>query len=230
VRRIAHRGRPGTGGFGGNDPVHAYGGVGGDAGNGGDGGAGGTGGDGGTGLRGGDGGSGNSGGAGGLGNPTPGAGGTGTGGTNGPGAQAPMATPVRPEATAAQALKPCLAAYENRLQRLRGRIRYLPGLLDRGLRDLRKAVLGGHLSNDDAEAAFQALIAMQIEYVGTDIVLLQAVWAMRDNISVYDSAYLAVAAMHDAPLVTFDTRLADAADRVQPIIVSTCSDMRHGYD
>lgn len=86
------------------------------------------------------------------------------------------------------------------------------------LRTLSKAVLGGHLSIDDAGAAFQALIAMQIEYVGTDIVLMQAVWAMRRNISVYDAAYLAVAAMHDAPLVTFDARLADAADRVQPDI------------
>jgi predicted nucleic acid-binding protein len=86
------------------------------------------------------------------------------------------------------------------------------------LRTLRKAVLGSHLSADDAEAAFQALIAMQIEYVGTDIVLLQAVWAMRHNISVYDAAYLAVAAMHDAPLVTFDARLANAAERAKPDI------------
>jgi predicted nucleic acid-binding protein len=86
------------------------------------------------------------------------------------------------------------------------------------LRTLRKAVLGGHLSADDAEAAFQALIAMQIEYVATDVVLLQAVWAMRHNISVYDAAYLAVAAMHDGPLITFDARLAHAAQRVKPDI------------
>lgn len=86
------------------------------------------------------------------------------------------------------------------------------------LRTLRKAVLGGHLSGNDAEAAFQALIAMQIEYVGTDVVLLHAVWAMRHNISVSDAAYLAVAAMHDAPLVTFDARLANAAERVKPAI------------
>ena len=86
------------------------------------------------------------------------------------------------------------------------------------LRTLSKAALGGHLRIDDAEAAFQALMAMQIEYVGSDIVLLQAVWAMRHNISVYDAAYLAVAAMHDAPLVTFDARLADAAHRFQPDI------------
>lgn len=86
------------------------------------------------------------------------------------------------------------------------------------LRTLRKAVLGGHLGVDDAEGAFQALIAMQIAYATTDVVLLQAVWAMRHNISVYDAAYLALAALHDAPVVTFDARLAHAAERVKPDI------------
>ncbi len=86
------------------------------------------------------------------------------------------------------------------------------------LRTFRKAVVGDRLTADDADAAFQALIAMQIEYVGTDVVLLQTVWAMRHNISVYDAAYLAVAAMHDVALVTFDARLAQAAERTKPDI------------
>jgi predicted nucleic acid-binding protein len=86
------------------------------------------------------------------------------------------------------------------------------------LRTLGKAVLGGHLRVDDADSAFQALVAMQIDYVGTDVVLLQAVWAMRQSSSVYDAAYLAVAAMHDAALVTFDARLARAAQRATPDI------------
>lgn len=81
------------------------------------------------------------------------------------------------------------------------------------LRTVRKAVLGDRLSTKDAAAAFGALTAMQIEYIGTDLALLQAVWAMRHNISVYDAAYLAIAAMHDAPLVTFDARLAKAAEQ-----------------
>ncbi|WP_157172215.1 type II toxin-antitoxin system VapC family toxin [Nocardia pneumoniae] len=45
--------------------------------------------------------------------------------------------------------------------------------------------------------------------------LLHAVWAMRHNVSVYDAAYLAVAAMQDAPLVTFDARLAKAAEQTK---------------
>jgi predicted nucleic acid-binding protein len=86
------------------------------------------------------------------------------------------------------------------------------------LRTLRKAVLDDRLNADDADTAFQALIAMQIEYVGTDVVLLQTVWAMRQHISVYDAAYLAVAAMYDASLVTFDVRLARAAEQARPDI------------
>jgi len=86
------------------------------------------------------------------------------------------------------------------------------------LRTLRKAVLDDRLTTDDADTAFQALIAMQIEYVGTDVVLLQTVWAMRHNISVYDAAYLAVAAMYGAALVTFDARLARAAEHARPDI------------
>ncbi len=86
------------------------------------------------------------------------------------------------------------------------------------LRTVHNAVRGDHLTADDADSAFRALTEMQIVYVGTDIPLLQAVWAMRQNISVYDAAYLAVAAMHDAPLITFDARLARAADQVKPYV------------
>lgn len=57
---------------------------------------------------------------------------------------------------------------------------------------------------------------MQIEYAGTDVVLPQTVWAMRHNVFVYDAAYLAVAAMYDASLVTFDVRLAKAAKQARP--------------
>lgn len=86
------------------------------------------------------------------------------------------------------------------------------------LRTLHKAVRTDRLTAADADTAFQALITMQIDYVETDIVLLQAVWAMRHNISVYDAVYHAVAAMYDAPLVTFDARLARSAEQAEPDI------------
>ncbi|MBO0855111.1 MAG: type II toxin-antitoxin system VapC family toxin [Nocardia sp.] len=86
------------------------------------------------------------------------------------------------------------------------------------LRTLHKAVLGNKLSAQDADAAFGALTAMQIDYVGTDTALLQAVWAVRHNVSAYDAAYLAVAAIYNAPVVTFDARFAKAAEQAMPDI------------
>ena len=84
------------------------------------------------------------------------------------------------------------------------------------LRTLRKAVIGRRLSPDDADAAFRALTSMQIVYIGMDVPLMEVVWTMRHNVSPYDAAYLAVAAMHDVPLVTFDARLAAAAEQTKP--------------
>jgi predicted nucleic acid-binding protein len=83
---------------------------------------------------------------------------------------------------------------------------------------LRKAVVGGHLAEDDAGAAFAALLASEITYVGVNEARLRAAWAMRHNVSAYDAAYLAIAAEHGARLVTFDTRLAKAAEQVAPSV------------
>jgi predicted nucleic acid-binding protein len=84
------------------------------------------------------------------------------------------------------------------------------------IRALRKAVVGGQLAEPDALAAFGALMAAEVTYVGATDTLLQAVWGMRHNVSAYDAAYLAVAAERGAQLVTFDARLAKAAEQVVP--------------
>ncbi|MEV6769830.1 type II toxin-antitoxin system VapC family toxin [Nocardia sp. NPDC051030] len=89
------------------------------------------------------------------------------------------------------------------------------------LRTLHKAVLGDRLTAKDADAAFGALTAMQIEYVGTDLTLLQSVWAMHHNASVHDAAHLAIAAVHDAALITFDARLAKAPEQTVPNVSVT---------
>jgi predicted nucleic acid-binding protein len=47
------------------------------------------------------------------------------------------------------------------------------------IRTLRKAVDGGAMTEDDVVAAFQALDAAEITYVGMTPLLLRAVWAMR---------------------------------------------------
>ena len=43
--------------------------------------------------------------------------------------------------------------------------------------------------------------------------LLPRVWALRHNLTAYDAAYVALAAVLDAPLLTRDRRLAAAAAR-----------------
>jgi predicted nucleic acid-binding protein len=40
--------------------------------------------------------------------------------------------------------------------------------------------------------------------------LLGRVWELRDNVTAYDAVYLALAEVLDAPLLTFDRRLAAA--------------------
>lgn len=84
------------------------------------------------------------------------------------------------------------------------------------IRTLRKAVVDGQLAAADAGAAFDALMAAEITYTGVTDALLHAVWGMRHNVSAYDAAYLAIAAEQGAHLVTFDTRLAKAAERAVP--------------
>jgi predicted nucleic acid-binding protein len=78
--------------------------------------------------------------------------------------------------------------------------------------------LAGALAEGDADAAFAALLAAEITYVGVSEALLQAAWAVRHNVSAYDVAYLAIAAEYGARLVTFDTRLAKAAEQVAPLV------------
>lgn len=84
------------------------------------------------------------------------------------------------------------------------------------MRVLTRAVRAGRLLAVDADAAARTLIAMQVEYVESDSALLQAVWGMRHNVASYDAPYLAVAAIYDVALVTFDGRLARAAQRLRP--------------
>jgi len=40
--------------------------------------------------------------------------------------------------------------------------------------------------------------------------LLERCWELRANLTTYDAAYVALAELIDAPLVTLDSRLADA--------------------
>ena len=44
--------------------------------------------------------------------------------------------------------------------------------------------------------------------------LLTEIWRYRHNLGAYDAPYVALAARHEIPLITFDGRLANAAKSV----------------
>jgi predicted nucleic acid-binding protein len=49
--------------------------------------------------------------------------------------------------------------------------------------------------------------------------LLERCWELRANLTTYDAAYVALAELIDAPLVTLDARLAEAPGPTCPIEV-----------
>jgi predicted nucleic acid-binding protein len=45
------------------------------------------------------------------------------------------------------------------------------------------------------------------------LLVIERAWHLRDRVTAYDAMYLALAELLDAPLVTFDAKLARAAGR-----------------
>lgn len=74
---------------------------------------------------------------------------------------------------------------------------------------LRRYALNGSLSLGRARLALDRLSTLSISlYPHT--ALLPRVWELRDNVSAYDAAYIALAETLEAPLITTDARLARA--------------------
>lgn len=79
---------------------------------------------------------------------------------------------------------------------------------------LRRIVASGEASTARAGAAVDDLLDLPVECYPHDILVPRA-WALRDNFSAYDAAYLALAETlveDGVPLLTADTRLARAAE------------------
>jgi predicted nucleic acid-binding protein len=74
---------------------------------------------------------------------------------------------------------------------------------------LRRVALRGDASDDVVTLAHADLLDTTIEYVGYDVVATRA-WELRQAVTLYDAAYVALAEASDAALLTLDLRLVRA--------------------
>ncbi|MDZ7678340.1 MAG: type II toxin-antitoxin system VapC family toxin [Acidimicrobiales bacterium] len=74
---------------------------------------------------------------------------------------------------------------------------------------LRRATLSGELTTDSAALAHGDLLALRIELFPY-APLAERCWQLRENVTTYDAAYVALAEQLGAPLATVDQRLAAA--------------------
>jgi predicted nucleic acid-binding protein len=72
---------------------------------------------------------------------------------------------------------------------------------------LRRYCLFEGLDADRGELALQDLLALDIHRYGHEAMLAR-IWELRANLTAYDAAYIALAEVLDAPLLTLDARLA----------------------
>jgi predicted nucleic acid-binding protein len=101
------------------------------------------------------------------------------------------------------------AAIESRLFR-RGETTHVPALLDLEVAQvLRRYVARGEVAAQRAAAAIGLLIGFPMERYSHEP-LLPRIWELRDNLTAYDAAYVALAEGLRATLVTCDARLAGA--------------------
>lgn len=87
---------------------------------------------------------------------------------------------------------------------------HVPALLDVEVAQVvRRYAASGEITAQTGERALAALAELDaVRY--THELLLPLIWKLRDNLTAYDAAFVALAAALDAPLVTLDTRLARA--------------------
>ena len=87
---------------------------------------------------------------------------------------------------------------------------HAPHLLDVELAQvLRRYALAGELDAARGAQVIEDLAVFPIQRYGHEH-LLPRIWMLRQNVTAYDAAYIALAEALDAPLVTRDARLARA--------------------
>lgn len=87
---------------------------------------------------------------------------------------------------------------------------HAPHLLDVEVAQvLRRLVISRRLSHSRAADAISDLESLHIERY-PHLPLLRRIWALRDSVTAYDAAYIALAEGLDAPLLTCDRKMARA--------------------
>ncbi len=103
--------------------------------------------------------------------------------------------------------------------RLRGEVLTAPDLVDLEVTSvLRGRLAGGYVDTRRAELALGDLLDLPLRRVPARALLPRS-WQLRDNLTVYDAAYVALAEAIDAILLTADARLAEAPGPRCPIEV-----------
>ena len=91
---------------------------------------------------------------------------------------------------------------------LNGEQIHAPHLLDVEVgQALRKLAARGEITSERARDALADLTDFPIERHAHDL-LLERAWQLRDNVTFYDGAYIALAELLDAEVLTCDARLA----------------------
>lgn len=94
--------------------------------------------------------------------------------------------------------------------RLRGEHLAAPALIDLEVASVwRGLARGGHLDPKRARLALEDLRVLPLQRVEHTL-LVERCWELRQNLSIYDAAYVALAEAFDVPLLTGDSRLAKA--------------------
>lgn len=88
---------------------------------------------------------------------------------------------------------------------------HAPHLLDLEVAQvLRRLALRGDISEERANVGLLTLFDLRV-IRHSHVNLLPRIWQLRHNLSAYDAAYVALAELIDATLITRDSRLAAAS-------------------
>jgi predicted nucleic acid-binding protein len=105
---------------------------------------------------------------------------------------------------------PASHAVEDRLF-ARGETLHAPHLLDVEVAHVvRRYAANGEIDGERGRLALDDLADFPLQRYPHDL-FLPRIWSLRDNLTAYDAAYVALAEALDAPLLTRDRRLAASA-------------------